>query len=36
MNIYGIYKNGTDDHICKTERDTDMENNLMEPRGERG
>ena len=28
MHIYGIYKDGNDNPICKTERDTDVYNRL--------
>ena len=27
--ICGIYKDGTDEHICKAETDTDVENGCM-------
>ena len=32
--IYGIYKDGNDDPICKTARDTDVKNSLLDSVGE--
>ena len=34
--ICGIQKNGTDEHICKAEIETDKENKLWIPRREEG
>ena len=31
--IYGIQKNGTNEPICKAERDTDVENKCMDTKG---
>ena len=28
--MYGIQKDGNDNHICKTERDTDVQNKLLD------
>ena len=32
--IYGIYKDGNDDPICETARDTDVKNSLLDSVGE--
>ena len=32
--IYGILKDGNDNPICKTERDTDVQNRLLDSVGE--
>ena len=32
--IYGIQKGGSDDPICKTARDTDVKNRLLDSVGE--
>ena len=32
--IYGIQKNGNDDPICETARDTDVQNRLLDSVGE--
>ena len=32
--IYGIQKDGNDDPICKTARDTDVKNRLLDSVGE--
>ena len=32
--IYGIYKDGNNNPICKTERDTDVQNRLLDSVGE--
>ena len=34
MHIYGIYKDGNDDPICKSKRDTDVKNRLLDSVGE--
>ena len=34
MHIYGIYKDGNDDLICKTAKDTDIKNRLLDSVGE--
>ena len=34
MHIYGIQKDGNDDPICKTARDTDIKNRLQDSMGE--
>ena len=32
--IYGILKDGYDNHICKTEKETDIQNRLLDSVGE--
>ena len=32
--IYGIYKDGNDDPVCETARDTDVYNGLLDSEGE--
>ena len=34
--IYGLYKDGNDDPICETARDTDVKNSLLDSVGEGG
>ena len=34
MHIYGVQKDGNDDPICETERDTDIKNRLLDSVGE--
>ena len=34
MHIYGIQKDGNNDPICKTAKDTDVENRLLDSVGE--
>ena len=34
MHIYGILKGGNDNPICKTEKDIDVQNRLMDSVGE--
>ena len=34
IHIYGIYKDGNDNPICKTEKDTDVQNRLLDSMGE--
>ena len=34
MHIYGIQKDGNDDPICETARDTDVKNSLLDSVGE--
>ena len=34
MHIYGIQKDGNDDPVCKTEKDTDVLNSLLDSVGE--
>ena len=34
MHIYGIYKDGNDDLICKTAKDADIKNRLLDSVGE--
>ena len=34
MHIYGVQKNGNDDPICETARDTDVKNRVQDPAGE--
>ena len=34
MHIYGIYKDGNNDPICETARDTDVKNRLLDSMGE--
>ena len=34
MHIYGIQKDGNDDPICETARDTDVKNRLLDSLGE--
>ena len=34
MHIYGIYKEGSDDPICETAKDTDVKNRLLDSVGE--
>ena len=34
MHIYGIYKDGNDDPICETAKDTDVKNRLLDSVGE--
>ena len=34
MHIYGILKDGNDNPICKTERDTSVQNRLLDSVGE--
>ena len=34
MHIYGIQKDGNDDLICKTAKDTDVQNSLLDSVGE--
>ena len=34
MHIYGIQKDGNDNPVCETARDTDVQNNLLDSVGE--
>ena len=34
MHIYGIYKDGNDNPICKTEKETNVQNRLLDSVGE--
>ena len=34
MHIYGVQKNGNDDPICETARDTDVKNRVQDSAGE--
>ena len=34
MHIYGIQKDGNDDHICETAKETDVKNRLLDSVGE--
>ena len=34
MHVYGIKKDGNDNHIYKTEKDTDVQNRLLDSVGE--